>query len=49
VKAFLDSADKDRNGVLNKDEFKGGIVSLGVSEADAALVVKEVCDYSLSS
>jgi hypothetical protein len=42
VKAFLASADKDGNGVLSKDEFKGGIASLGVSEEDAAAVVAEV-------
>ncbi len=42
MKAFLASADKDGNGVLSKDEFKGGISSLGVSEEDAAAVVAEV-------
>ena len=43
VKAFLASADKDGNGVLSKDEFKGGIAALGVSD-EAAAVVQESFD-----
>jgi hypothetical protein len=43
VKAFLAGADKDGNGVLSREEFKGGIASLGVSDEDAAAVVQEVC------
>ncbi len=46
MKAFLASADKDGNGVLSKDEFKGGIAALGVSDEDAAAVVAEVIYYS---
>ena len=42
VKAFLASADKDGNGVLSREEFKGGIAALGVSDEDAAAVVQEV-------
>ncbi len=42
MKQFLASADSDGNGVLSKEEFKTGIVKLGISDADATLVINEV-------
>ena len=42
IKQFLASADSDGNGVLSKEEFRKGIVKLGISDQDAAAVVDEV-------
>ena len=43
IKLFLQKADKDGNGSLSQDEFKNGLVTLGVPEEKAAAVVEWVC------
>ncbi len=43
IKLFLQKADKDGNGVLSQDEFRHGLVTLGVPEEKAAAVVELVC------
>ena len=43
IKLFLQKADKDGNGVLSQDEFRYGLVTLGVPEEKAAAVVEWVC------
>ena len=48
VKQFLASADSDGNGVLSKEEFKNGLVKLGISDADATLVTNQVLLVSSS-
>ncbi len=45
IKSFLQKADKDGNGSLSQDEFRNGLVTLGVSEKKAAEVVELVCSF----
>ena len=45
IKSFLQKADKDGNGSLSQNEFRNGLVTLGVSEKKAAEVVELVCSF----
>ena len=42
IKSFLQKADKDGNGSLSQDEFRNGLVTLGIPEEKAAAVVEWV-------
>ena len=42
IKSYLQRADKDGNGSLSQDEFRNGLVTLGVPEEKASAVVEWV-------
>jgi hypothetical protein len=42
IKLFLQKADKDGNGSLSQDEFRNGLVTLGIPEEKAAGIVEWV-------